>query len=76
MLFDRRVFGELRAADPRTGAKPVVHAHAHELVNLPVTDEGAFVDLDVPEDYERSGEDGGRAGSRDQESGIGSRGSV
>ena len=53
VLFDRRVFGELREADLRTGAKPVVHAHAHELVNLPVTDEGAFVDLDVPEDYER-----------------------
>lgn len=53
VLFDRRLFGELRAADPRTGAKPVVHAHVHELVNLPVTDEGAFVDLDVPEDYER-----------------------
>jgi CTP:molybdopterin cytidylyltransferase MocA len=53
VLFDRRLFGELRAADPRTGAKPVVHAHAHELVNLPVTDEGAFVDLDVPADYDR-----------------------
>jgi molybdenum cofactor cytidylyltransferase len=54
VLFDRRLFVELRAADPRTGAKPVVHAHANELVNLPVTDEGAFVDLDVEEDYERA----------------------
>ena len=53
MLSDRRVFAELRAADPRTGAKPVVHAHAHELIDLPVADEGAFVDLDVPADYER-----------------------
>jgi molybdenum cofactor cytidylyltransferase len=53
VLFDRRVFAELRAADPRTGAKPVVHAHAHELIDLPVADEGAFVDLDVPADYER-----------------------
>ena len=70
VLFDRRLFGELRAADLRTGAKPVVHAHAHELVNLPVTDEGAFVDLDVPEDYERVARMVGD-GSRDQESGIG-----
>jgi len=53
VLFDRRLFAELRAADLRTGAKPVVHAHANELVNLAVTDEGAFVDLDVVEDYER-----------------------
>ena len=52
VLFDRRLFAELRAADLRTGAKPVVHAHANELVNLAVTDEGAFVDLDVVEDYE------------------------
>ena len=53
VLFDRRLFDELRAADLRTGAKPVVHAHAHELLNVEVSDAGAFVDLDVPEDYER-----------------------
>ena len=54
VLFDRRLFDELRAADPRFGAKPVVHAHANELLNVPVTDDGAFVDLDVLEDYERA----------------------
>jgi molybdenum cofactor cytidylyltransferase len=54
VLFDRRLFAELRAADPRRGAKPVVHAHAHELVNLPVEDEGAFLDLDTPADYDRA----------------------
>jgi molybdenum cofactor cytidylyltransferase len=54
VLFDRRVFGELRAADPRHGAKAVIHAHASELVNLEVTDEGAFLDLDTPADYERA----------------------
>lgn len=53
VLFDRRLFGELRAADPARGAKPVVRAHAHETVNVPVLDEGAFLDLDVPADYER-----------------------
>lgn len=54
VLFDRRVFAELRAADPTKGAKPVVHAHAHELVNMPATDDGAFLDLDTPADYERA----------------------
>jgi CTP:molybdopterin cytidylyltransferase MocA len=54
VLFGRRLFAELRAAPIETGAKPVVRAHAHELLNLPVEDEGAFLDLDVPEDYERA----------------------
>ena len=54
VLFDRRLFAELRAARLETGAKTVVHAHAHELLNLPVNDEGAFLDLDVPADYERA----------------------
>jgi molybdenum cofactor cytidylyltransferase len=54
VLFDRRVFAELRAADPRRGAKLVVHAYADELLNVPVTDEGAFLDLDTPADYERA----------------------
>jgi molybdenum cofactor cytidylyltransferase len=54
VLFDRRVFAALRAADPGLGAKPVVHAFAHDLVNVPVTDEGAFLDLDTPEDYQRA----------------------
>jgi molybdenum cofactor cytidylyltransferase len=53
VLFDRRVFEELRRADPARGAKPVVHAHGHELINLPVSDEGAFLDLDTPDDYRR-----------------------
>jgi molybdenum cofactor cytidylyltransferase len=54
VLFDRRIFSELRAADPTRGAKPVVHAHAHEVVNVAVDDEGAFLDLDTPEDYARA----------------------
>ena len=72
VLFARRLFVELRAADLRTGAKPVVHAHANELVNLPVTDEGAFVDLDVPEDYERAKRmvEGGESGVGSRESGV------
>lgn len=54
VLFDRRLLGELRRADPRQGAKPVVRAHAADTHNVFVTDEGAFLDLDVPADYERA----------------------
>jgi molybdenum cofactor cytidylyltransferase len=53
VIFNRSIFGELRRADPTKGAKPVVHAHAAEEVNVDVDDEGAFIDIDTPEDYER-----------------------
>ncbi|HEU5256736.1 MAG TPA: nucleotidyltransferase family protein [Vicinamibacterales bacterium] len=53
VIFNRSIFGELRRSDPSTGAKPVVHAHAAEEVNVDVDDEGAFIDIDTPEDYER-----------------------
>lgn len=53
VVFDRSVFDELRRADPATGAKAVVRAHAAEVVDVAVDDEGAFLDIDTPEDYER-----------------------
>jgi molybdenum cofactor cytidylyltransferase len=53
VIFNRSMFGELRRADPSKGAKPVVHAHAAEEVNVDVDDEGAFIDIDTPDDYER-----------------------
>lgn len=53
VLFARRVFDELRGADPSRGAKSVVHAHASETIDLQVEDEGAFVDVDTPDEYER-----------------------
>jgi molybdenum cofactor cytidylyltransferase len=53
VVFDRQLFDELRAADPAVGAKPVVHAHRAAIVEVPVTDEGAFVDIDTPGEYER-----------------------
>ena len=51
VVFDRRVFAELRSAPPDVGAKAVVRAHADEVVNVPVTDEGCLVDVDTPGDY-------------------------
>ena len=44
----------MRGADANAGAKTVVRAHAHEVFNLTVDDEGAFLDLDTPADYERA----------------------
>ena len=53
LLIDRSIFGALRAADPATGAKPVVRAHASVAGDLEVADEGAFMDVDTEEEYRR-----------------------
>jgi molybdenum cofactor cytidylyltransferase len=53
VIFDRSVIASLRAAPIDTGAKAVVRAHEHDLLNVPVDDEGCLLDLDTPEDYRR-----------------------
>lgn len=53
VLFDRSLFDELRAADPEHGAKPVVRAHGARGLDVPTEDDGAFTDIDTPQDYER-----------------------
>ena len=53
VIFHRRLFDELRGADPARGAKPVVNAHSAEIDEVTVEDEGAFINIDTPEDYER-----------------------
>jgi molybdenum cofactor cytidylyltransferase len=53
VLFARRLFDDLRRADPAVGAKAVVRAHAAEICNVPVDDEGACQDFDTPEDFAR-----------------------
>lgn len=52
VLFDHTVFEELRRAPLNEGAKAVVHAHGHQVVNVPVDDQGSLVDVDTPDDYE------------------------
>ena len=54
VLFDRSLFPHLLAGDPRVGAKPIVQAQASAILDVPVDDEGAFIDIDTPEDYERA----------------------
>jgi molybdenum cofactor cytidylyltransferase len=53
LLIDRALFDELRAANAAEGAKPIVREHASRAGDLPIDDEGAFTDIDTPEDYER-----------------------
>lgn len=54
VLFDAAVFPALRAADLRTGAKPVVRGLADQVLNVPVDDDGAYLDVDTPDDYARA----------------------
>ncbi|HXH24157.1 MAG TPA: nucleotidyltransferase family protein [Vicinamibacterales bacterium] len=51
VVFDRAVFGELRAAPLDAGAKAVVRAHARDILDVPVSDEGCLIDVDTPADY-------------------------
>jgi molybdenum cofactor cytidylyltransferase len=53
VLLARPLFEVIRAADPSQGAKPVVRAHASALGDVPVDDDGAFIDIDTPDDYAR-----------------------
>jgi molybdenum cofactor cytidylyltransferase len=52
-LFSREVFDELRRADLTVGAKAVIRAHAAAAVSVEVSDAGAFLDIDTPQDYTR-----------------------
>jgi molybdenum cofactor cytidylyltransferase len=54
LLIDRSLFDALRAADPVEGAKPVVRAHASPAGDLAIADEGAFLDIDTPEEYAKA----------------------
>jgi CTP:molybdopterin cytidylyltransferase MocA len=53
VIFDRALFDEFRRANPAEGAKEVVRAYSAEQLNVEVADEGAFTDIDTPEDYNR-----------------------
>jgi molybdenum cofactor cytidylyltransferase len=53
LLIDRSLFSKLRAADAASGAKPIVRAHASRAGDVETTDEGAFIDIDTADDYER-----------------------
>jgi CTP:molybdopterin cytidylyltransferase MocA len=53
VIFDRAVFDDIRRADPEIGMKAVLRARASDVQNVEVADEGAFVDIDTPDEYAR-----------------------
>lgn len=54
VVFSRRVFDELRHADPGVGARGVVQRYAPEGIDIEVEDPGVLLDIDEPADYERA----------------------
>ena len=54
VLIDRSLFDFIRAAEPSAGAKQVVRAYASSAGDVEVEDEGAFADIDTPEEYDRA----------------------
>lgn len=53
VIWGRRVWPELLAADPATGARPVIRRDPSRVARVPVDDPGIRVDVDRPEDYRR-----------------------
>jgi molybdenum cofactor cytidylyltransferase len=53
VLIDRSLFDQVRRADPTSGAKVVVRAHASVRGDVEVDDDGAFLDIDTADEYER-----------------------
>jgi molybdenum cofactor cytidylyltransferase len=54
VVFARRVFDELRHADPGVGARAIVQRYVLEGIDLEVDDAGVLLDIDDPADYERA----------------------
>lgn len=53
ILIDRTLFPLLRSADPAQGIKPIVRAHVSAAGEVAVSDDGAFLDIDTPDEYAR-----------------------
>ena len=51
VIFGAPLLAALKHADPVAGARPVVHAFAHEAVDVLVDDPGTVQDVDTPGDY-------------------------
>jgi CTP:molybdopterin cytidylyltransferase MocA len=53
VIFDRAVFDALRQADPSVGAKEVLRVYGDRIIDVEIEDDGAFDDIDTPDDYVR-----------------------
>jgi len=64
VLFDRRLFPQLKRIAGDLGAKSVVMQNESSLVEVEVDDEGVAVDIDTPDDYARRVSAGRATGGR------------
>ncbi len=53
VIFPSALFEELLSAPPEVGARTVVHAHANDVVEVPVQEEGVLLNLNDPESIAR-----------------------
>jgi molybdenum cofactor cytidylyltransferase len=60
VIFDRATFGALRAAPLDVGAKAVIAAFRHQVLDLATDDAGALRDIDTPDEYAALLDDGDR----------------
>jgi molybdenum cofactor cytidylyltransferase len=51
VLFDRRLFPELKALRGDVGGRAVLQAHIAQAERVPVSDAGILMDIDTPDDY-------------------------
>ena len=51
VLFSKELFSELLDAPLEQGAKPVVHGHRNETLEVATDEKGVVVDIDTPEEY-------------------------
>lgn len=55
VIFSAAVYDEILAASHETGARAVVWAHQHDLLEVPTTEEGVALNLNDPEAMRRIG---------------------
>jgi molybdenum cofactor cytidylyltransferase len=53
VLFDRAMFGELVALEGDQGGRVLIERHSRKVESVEVADDGLFIDIDTPEDYQR-----------------------
>jgi molybdenum cofactor cytidylyltransferase len=53
VVFARALFGELLATPFDRGAKPVVHGHRDDTLEIETDNEGVLIDIDTPDEYRR-----------------------
>lgn len=53
VIFSKELFPEFLAASTAEGAKPVVHAHREDSLEIETDQAGVLIDIDTPEEYRK-----------------------